>query len=101
MRRHLILVSSVAAYVFSFAAFVYTIGWLGDVPLLPTTIDGQAGQAPFHALLVDLGLLSLFAVQHSVMARPGFKRLWTRIVPPAMERTTYVLLTGACLFAIC
>ena len=101
MGRLLILLYSAVAYVFSLASFVYAVGWLGDVPLLPTTIDGQPGRPLLGALLVDVGLLGIFAVQHSVMARPGFKQVWTRIVPPAAERSTYVLLTGACLFAIC
>jgi methanethiol S-methyltransferase len=101
MRRAMIVIYSTAAYVFAFASFVYAIGWLGDVPSLPTTIDGQPGRAPLHALLVDVGLIAIFALQHSVMARPAFKRMWTRVVPAAAERSTYVLLTGACLFAIC
>lgn len=101
MGRLLRLGYLIAAYLFAFASVLYTIGWLGDVPLVPTTIDGQPGSPPLQALLVDVGLLAIFALQHSVMARPGFKRVWTRIVPTAAERSTYVLLTGACLFAIC
>jgi protein-S-isoprenylcysteine O-methyltransferase Ste14 len=101
MRKLLMLIYSVLVYVFSLASLVYAVGWLGDVPLLPTTIDGQPGHPPLRALLVDVGLVAIFAVQHSVMARPGFKRLWTRIVPTAAERSTYVLLTAMCLFAIC
>ena len=101
MGRILGLLYAGVVYVFSLASFLYAIGWLGDVPGLPTTIDGQPGKPALQALLIDVGLLSLFAVQHSVMARPGFKKLWTRIVPPAIERSTFVLATSACLFAIC
>jgi protein-S-isoprenylcysteine O-methyltransferase Ste14 len=88
------------AYVFFVSSFLYAIGWLGNVPGLPTTIDGQPGKPLAEALLTDLALLSLFAVQHSVMARPAFKKVWTRIVPPAAERATYVLFSSVCLFAI-
>jgi protein-S-isoprenylcysteine O-methyltransferase Ste14 len=101
MGRILGLLYAGVVYVVSFASILYAIGWLGDVPGLPTTIDGQPGKPAPQALLIDIGLLALFAVQHSVMARPGFKKLWTRIVPPAIERSTYVLATSACLFAIC
>jgi methanethiol S-methyltransferase len=101
MGKALILVYSLVVYLFALVSFLYVVGWLGDVPGVPTTIDGQPGRPLPDALLADIGLLSIFAVQHSVMARPGFKKVWTRIVPPAAERTTYVLLTSACLFAIC
>jgi methanethiol S-methyltransferase len=101
MGRILGLLYAGVVYVFSLASFLYAIGWLGDVPGFPSTIDGQPGTPALRALLIDVGLLSLFAVQHSVMARPGFKKLWTRIVPPAIERSTFVLATSACLFAIC
>jgi protein-S-isoprenylcysteine O-methyltransferase Ste14 len=95
------IIYSAATYLFFLSSFLYAIGWLGDVPGLPTTIDGQPGRPMLQALLIDIALLSLFAVQHSVMARPAFKKIWTRIIPPAAERTTYVLLSSACLFAIC
>ena len=100
MGRILGLLYAGVVYVLSIASFLYAIGWHGDVPGLPTTIDGQPGKPALQALLIDVGLLSLFAVQHSVMARLGFKKLWTRIIPPAIERSTFVLATSACLFAI-
>jgi len=95
------LLYSAVAYVFFVGSFLYAVGWLGDVPGLPTTIDGQPGRSALEALGIDIALLSLFAVQHSVMARPAFKKLWTRIVPQSAERATYVLFSSACLLAVC
>ena len=84
-------------YAAFFAVFLYAIAFVGDLGLAPKTIDsGERGPIAL-ALLVDLGLLSLFALQHSVMARPGFKRVWTRIVPEPAERPTYVLLSSLAL----
>ena len=77
-------------------AFVYFIGWVEGL-MVPRTIDeGPAGPTAW-AIVVDVLLLGVFAAQHSVMARPWFKRHWTRIVPPAAERSTYVLLATAVL----
>jgi protein-S-isoprenylcysteine O-methyltransferase Ste14 len=101
MGRLLTLLYAGAAYLFFLASFLYAVGWLGDVPGMPTTIDGQPGKPFLDAFLIDAGLLSLFAVQHSVMARPGAKKIWMRLVPEGAERATYVLLSSACLFAIC
>ncbi len=78
-------------YLFFFLTFLYSIGFVGGLPL-PLTIDGgpPSGSAAM-AVAVDLSLLALFGIQHSVMARMSFKRFWTRMVPPAVERSTYVL----------
>jgi methanethiol S-methyltransferase len=83
-------------YVVFLATFGYAMGFVSDVGV-PRSID-RAVDAPLaQAVAVDLGLLTVFAVQHSVMARPGFKRWWTRYVPTSIERSTYVLLASAAL----
>lgn len=99
MKRLTIFLYGLTCYLVFLATFLYAIGFIGNFAT-PTSIDAPA-QAPFMtALLTNLGLLGLFAVQHSAMARPAFKRWWTRLVPVAAERSTYVLFSSLALIAM-
>jgi protein-S-isoprenylcysteine O-methyltransferase Ste14 len=87
------------AYVVFLGAFLYAIAWVGGLPV-PHTVDRGPAATPTAAVLVDALLLAAFAIQHSGMARQGFKRVWTRLVPPVIERSTYVLVSSSLLIGM-
>ncbi|HEX2816999.1 MAG TPA: hypothetical protein VHN39_11420 [Phenylobacterium sp.] len=84
------------SYAVFFAAFLYAIAFV-DNAVVPKTIDSGSVGVFLPTLIVDTLLLGVFAIQHSVMARPAFKAWWTKIVPPAVERSTYVFLASLAL----
>jgi len=91
MRNILFAIYGLGTYGFFLATFLYAIAFVGNCPQVLGIDAAGAGTPLAAALLIDLALLALFAVQHSVMARPAFKRAWTRVVPEAIERSTFVL----------
>jgi protein-S-isoprenylcysteine O-methyltransferase Ste14 len=99
MNRILMLSYGALSYVVFFLTFLYAIGFLGNV-VVPKSLDSGVTDPWPTALAIDLGLLSLFALQHSLMARPGFKRVLTRVIPEAAERSTYVLASSLALLLL-
>ena len=99
MTRIGIFLYGLFSYAVFLGVFVYAVGFIGGF-VTPTMLDGTPHRLLAAALAINSGLLAAFALQHSGMARPAFKRWWTRIVPPAAERSTYVLLSSLALVAL-
>jgi protein-S-isoprenylcysteine O-methyltransferase Ste14 len=97
--RFAALIYGLASYLVFFLSSVYAVAFIGNY-LVPKSIDVGSESGLAQSILIDVVLLGVFAVQHSVMARPAFKRWWTSIVPASCERSTYVLISSLLLILI-
>ena len=91
--RALYLLVGLTCYAAFFAAFLYLVGFVGGFDFMPTSVDTGIASPVGTAVIVDVLLIALFGIQHSVMARPAFKMSWTKIVPAPIERSLYLLAT--------
>lgn len=99
MSRYLTVCYGAVAYLLFLVSFTYAIGFVGNI-WVPRSVDNALSAPVGLAVLIDVALLGVFAIQHSVMARPAFKRWWTRFVPSSIERSTYVVLASGALLLL-
>lgn len=100
MARFIYLTYAVIAYGIFFATFLYLIAFVGDLSIAPRTVDSGDQSDLLAALVINVSLIAVFGIQHSVMARKGFKEVWTRLVPAPVERSTYVLFASLALILL-
>ena len=100
MSRGATLLFAMVVYAIFFATFLYLIAFVGDFRFVGSTVNAGPQAPPLTAALIDVGLIALFGLQHSVMARPGFKARWTRIVPKPIERSVFVLAASVALIIL-
>ncbi len=99
MKRFAIFVYGLVNYVMFLGVFLYFIGFLGNL-VVPRAIDSEPTEPLWSAAVINLGLILVFGLQHTVMARPAFKHMWTKLVPAEAERSTYVLATNLALILL-
>src|SRR5690242_19709791 len=99
MKKTMFLLYGILSYALFFGTYLYAIGFVTNL-VVPTSLDKTRSASLLIALLINVGLLVLFALQHSVMARPAFKKWWTQFVPEPIERSTYVLLSSICMILL-
>ena len=99
MKKVFSLFYGLVCYLAFFGTILYAIGFVGNL-IVPKTIDGEPQVPLFTAILINSSLLLLFALQHSIMARPAFKTWWATIIPHHLERSTFVLLASLCLMLL-
>ena len=99
MGRGIAILYGIVCYAIFFLTFLYLIGFLSNL-LVPRSIDVGPAAATLTALTINFALIALFGIQHTVMARPGFKEKWTKIVPTSVERSTYVLISSLILILL-
>jgi len=101
MSRTLSLLFAIICYAIFFATFLYLIAFVGDLTLAPKTVNAPPSTMPrVTKAVIDVALIALFGLQHSIMARPAFKRAWTRVVPASVERSVYVLFASIALIIL-
>lgn len=101
MSRAISLLFAILCYAIFFATFLYLIGFVAGFAMIPRTVDSPlSSMSVGGAVITDIALIALFGVQHSVMARAGFKRAWTKVVPRHLERSVYVLITSIVLIVL-
>ena len=100
MSRAAAMIFAIVAYAIFFATFLYLMVFVGDFPLGTRTVDSGPQSDPIAAVFIDIALIALFGLQHSIMARQGFKRWWMKIVPPPIERSIFVLAASVMLMIL-
>ena len=100
MSRAANLLFAIICYAIFFATFLYLIAFVGGFGLVPRTVDTGPAAAPAVAAIIDIALIALFGLQHSIMARPGFKTKWKRVIPTVTERSVFVLTASIALMIL-
>ncbi len=100
MSRSLTMLFALVAYAIFFATFLYLIAFVGNIAVVPRTVDVGPAAPVATAVAINVALIALFGLQHSIMARQGFKAWWTRVIPVPAERSVYVLMASAALIIL-